>query len=85
MFEIQVAEDISSHMYGFTYKWILNVFPPSFFFFFNFMVILIPYLIRERNEKNILGNTFSIFSCKQKKKKKESDYLTLMTFPKKQL
>lgn len=80
MFEIQVAEDISSHTYGFTYKWILNVSPP---FFFNFMVILIPYLIRERNEKMILRNIFSIFSCKQKKKKKEIDYLTFMTFPKK--
>ena len=58
-------------------------FPPSFFF--SFLVILIPYLIRERNEKSILRNIFSIFSCKEKKKKQESDYLTFLTFPKKQL
>ena len=60
-------------------------FPPSFFFF-SFLVILIPHLIRERDEKSILINIFSIFSCKQKRnKKQESDYLTFLTFPKKQL
>lgn len=43
------------------------------------ILTLIPHLIIESNEKNILRNTFSIFYGS---KEKERDYQEFMTFPK---